>query len=191
MNSSFKKRTTQYLFDLLDRLGYFEPKIDEDIQNMQCSRKRLFFLISAIAIAVVLVRSTLSGLLNALTTCQPEIATEASSAHLSSSALHFMTFIFSAISCNNLNTVTGRYSYIANPCTTDPCLPGLAYAVSANDTYYYLTIDGILLFENRSWGRYTPMPDDLVMVTGYLKEERDIFDRPFHIIEIVSLYPKK
>jgi hypothetical protein len=91
----------------------------------------------------------------------------------------------------NFDIITGRYLLIGNPCTTVPCLPGVAYAVMANDEYYYITIDGHWSSENRSWNGYTPEPGDLVSVTGSLEEQKDAFGKSFHTIEVVSLQPAK
>jgi hypothetical protein len=91
----------------------------------------------------------------------------------------------------SLSAITGRYSYIGNPCTTEPCLPGMAYAVVANDKYYYITIEDHWLSENRSWDGYMPELDDLVTVAGYLGEKKDVFGKPFYTIEVVSLQPAK
>jgi len=90
---------------------------------------------------------------------------------------------------NDLNTITGRYSCVPNPCTTDPCLPGMAYAVLADDTCYYITIGGYWFSENRSWGAYTPEPGDPVTVTGRLQEQEDVSGNLFYTIEAVSLRP--
>jgi hypothetical protein len=91
----------------------------------------------------------------------------------------------------SLSTITGRYSYIGNPCTTEPCLPGMTYAVLANDKYYYITIDECWFSENQSWDGYTPEMDDLVTVTGCLREKKDVFGKPFYTMEVVSLQPAK
>lgn len=91
----------------------------------------------------------------------------------------------------SFDSITGRYALVANPCITDPCLPGMAYAVLVNERYYYLTRDGHWFSENRSWSGHTPELDDLVTVTGFLEEKRDIFGKPFHTIETVSLQPAK
>ena len=64
----------------------------------------------------------------------------------------------------NFDTITGRYLLIENPCTTVPCLPGVAYAVSVNGKYYYFTINGHFFSNNRSWNGYTPEVDEFVMV---------------------------
>jgi hypothetical protein len=38
--------------------------------------------------------------------------------------------------------ITGTYSCVANPCDTDPCLPGVVWAVvDESNTYYHLTVD--------------------------------------------------
>ena len=89
------------------------------------------------------------------------------------------------------STITGRYVYIGNPCTTKPCLPGMAYAVQANDKFYYITINNQWFSENRSWGEYTPEVNDLVTVTGYFNEMKDVFDKPFYTMEVVSLQASK
>jgi hypothetical protein len=92
---------------------------------------------------------------------------------------------------SGLKTITGRYSYTGNPCITDPCLPGMAYAVLANEKYYYITVNGRWFSENRSWDEYTPQPDDIVTITGYLQEKKDAFGESFHTIEAVSLKKAK
>ena len=142
-------------------------------------------------IIIALLIADLAVCLNALVTFQFSTATQILSVHLPSSTFGFMVSPGIAMSCNNLNTVTGQYSYIANPCTTEPCLPGMVFAILADDTYYYLTVNNLEISENRTWDGYTPVVGDFVAITGYLREERDIFDRPFHTIEVVSLHPAK
>ena len=95
------------------------------------------------------------------------------------------------VKSENLTTITGRYSYIGNPCTTKPCLPGMAYALEANDQYYYLTIDDYCFSENRSWDGYAPELNDLVKVSGYLGKKKDVFGKTFCTIEVASLLPAK
>lgn len=91
--------------------------------------------------------------------------------------------------CDDLNKVIGQYSYIPNPCTTDPCLPGMAFAVLVDGTYYYLTVNGVVISEDRAWDSYTPVMGDRIEVTGRLNEEKDISGQPFYTIEVVSLHP--
>ncbi|MDY7079752.1 MAG: lamin tail domain-containing protein [Chloroflexota bacterium] len=89
----------------------------------------------------------------------------------------------------DITTITGEYLLVGNPCATDPCLPGLIYAVLVKDTYYYPTVEGSWLWWNRSWDGYTPEVGDIVRVTGYVSEMVDIFGDPFYDIEVVSLEP--
>jgi hypothetical protein len=81
----------------------------------------------------------------------------------------------------------GRYEYIGNPCTTKPCLPGMAYAVRVGDADYYLTVDGRWFSDSRSWNGYTPEPGDPVAVSGEVRDQRDVLGNPFHTIEVAAL----
>ena len=92
---------------------------------------------------------------------------------------------------SSLKTITGRYSYIGNPCITHPCLPSMAYAVLTNEKHYYITVNGRWSSENRFWDEYTPQPNDIVTITGYLQEKKDVFDKTFYTIEAVSLKQAK
>ena len=134
--------------------------------------------------------SVLLDLWNNLITFGPVMVAGVTLVDLYSSALRCTIFLPIAKTKNCLNTIIGRYSYIGNPCTTDPCLPSMAYAVLANTKYYYITIDNRWFSENRSWGGYTPEPGDLVRISGYLGQKKDIFGNPFHTIEVVSLQPQ-
>ncbi len=89
-----------------------------------------------------------------------------------------------------IESITGYYRIIENPCTTVPCLPGLAYAVIANNVRYYLTVNDHLQTMPRSWGDYTPSINDLVTVKGYKREKKDISGNTFHTIETIELSRK-
>jgi hypothetical protein len=91
----------------------------------------------------------------------------------------------------DMHTITGEYSYVSNPCTTKPCLPGMVFAVQANRTHYYLALRGHLIFENLSWEGYAPEPGAIVTVAGYLSKHEDIYGNEFFEIEVISLQPKK
>jgi hypothetical protein len=86
-------------------------------------------------------------------------------------------------------TITGEYALVGNPCTTDPCLPCVVYAVLADGTTYYLTVEGHWLRENRSWDGYTPEVGDWVTASGRVSERADIRGDPFYEIEVWSLRP--
>lgn len=88
-------------------------------------------------------------------------------------------------------TIIGPYLYIENPSTTKPVLPGMAYAVLADETYYFITIKGHWFSENKSWDNYTPEPGDLIEITGYLHENKDVFGKTFYTIEALSLKKAK
>jgi hypothetical protein len=104
------------------------------------------------------------------------------------SFLLVMTFIKSK---EDVNTVTGVYSYVSNPCTTKPCLPGMVFAVQSDRTYYYITVKGRFLFENLSWEGYSPEPGAIVTVSGYLSIHEDIYGDKFLEVEVISLQPAK
>ena len=89
-------------------------------------------------------------------------------------------------------TIVGKYSLVGNPCTTDPCLPGIVSAVIANDKCYYLTVNGRWFWsgDTLSWEGYTPSEGDYVIVEGYLSEKIDIFNKSFYEIEVISLKPE-
>jgi hypothetical protein len=90
-----------------------------------------------------------------------------------------------------VKTIKGLYSYASNPCTTKPCLPGMVYAVLADGTYYYITVQDNFLFENLSYNGYKPELGAPVEVTGYLSSHKDINSITFFKIELISLKPAK
>jgi len=90
-----------------------------------------------------------------------------------------------------LSTITGRYCYVANPCTINPCLPGMAYAIFADGLYYYITVNGRWSSANRSWDDYEPQSNDSVAVTGHVRERKDAFGKLFYALEAVSLRRNK
>jgi hypothetical protein len=85
--------------------------------------------------------------------------------------------------------ISGEYLQVGTPCTTDPCLPGLVYAVLVDDTYHFLNVDGAWLWWNRSWDGYRPEIGDFVTVVGYAEETSDVYGAALHKIEVVSLAP--
>jgi hypothetical protein len=68
-------------------------------------------------------------------------------------------------------------------------MPGLIHAVLANDTPYYLTVEGHWLWRNRSWDGYTPELGDIVRVIGHASERVDTFGDAFYDVEATSLKP--
>jgi hypothetical protein len=97
-----------------------------------------------------------------------------------------------SIEHNSIRTITGTYGYMGNPCTTEPCLPGMAYIISTIDKYYFITVDGFWLSENRNWDDYTPNLEDLITITGYVYEnKKDAFGKLYNTIETISLVRAK
>lgn len=86
-----------------------------------------------------------------------------------------------------LRTIEGEYLPVGNPPTIEPPLPGVVYAVFADDECYYLTMEGSWIWENRAWDGYMPKEGDRVKVTGYVSKRLDVNGDPFYEIEVVSL----
>lgn len=88
------------------------------------------------------------------------------------------------------HTLTGVLSLVPNPCTTRPCLPGLALAVVVGPTPYFLTRNGKLCRDDDALGRRAPVGAK-VRVSGAVETSRDVNDCLFHTIEFVSLLPAR
>ena len=88
-------------------------------------------------------------------------------------------------------TVRGEYRLVGNPCTTDPSLPGVVYAVVESGVPYHLTVEGHWIWGDKkpAWNGCVPELNDLVVVTGYVSAEMDILDRPYYNLEVISLVP--
>lgn len=87
----------------------------------------------------------------------------------------------------NRKTISGRYVLAPNPCTTEPCLPGMAYAVESGGRDFFLTVGGRWSAEARRWSGWTPEPGDAVKVTGRVEERTDIRGGAFLTIEVETL----
>ena len=103
-----------------------------------------------------------------------------------------LTLAEKAICFENLSTtkIMGKYSCVPNPCETDPCLPGVVWAVIDKDeTYFHLTIGGQWLWgcEETSWNECTPKDGDTVIVVGEVSEHMDARGRSYYNIEVGSL----
>lgn len=108
---------------------------------------------------------------------------------MKSNILSYLLFMTFSKPKEDVHTFTGVYSYVSNPCTTKPCLPGMVLAVQADCTYYYLAVQGNLIFKNLSWEGYAPEPGAIVTVAGYLSKHEDIHGDKFFEIEVISLQP--
>ncbi|MGK7914653.1 MAG: hypothetical protein AB4038_03785 [Prochloraceae cyanobacterium] len=100
--------------------------------------------------------------------------------------------LYSYISCvvdSAPITVTGEYTFVPNPCTTKPCLPGFIFALQVNETYYYLMVEGQWLWETQSWDGFVPQVGQTVKVSGEISEQIDTAGQVFYNLEVISLYP--
>ncbi len=88
-----------------------------------------------------------------------------------------------------MTTITGRYVFVPNPCTTEPCLPGMAYAVESGGQGYLLTVADRWSDKPRTWGGWTPLLGDTITVVGRVTHRTDLRGAPFLTIEVESLTP--
>ena len=80
---------------------------------------------------------------------------------------------------------TGKLELVPNPCTTKPCLPGLAFAVVVDDRVpYFLTRDGRLQMQNAV---DLPSPGERVVAVGYVRDQKDVNGNAFKSLEFTSL----
>jgi hypothetical protein len=84
-------------------------------------------------------------------------------------------------------TLVGTLTLVPNPCTTRPCVPGMAFAVIVGDTPYFLTKDGRLCMSNYAWAPTAPTLGAQVTATGVVAENSDVNDCLFRVIEFTSL----
>lgn len=85
-------------------------------------------------------------------------------------------------------TIAGTLALLPNPCTTKPCLPGLALAVIAEDSErYFLTKAGGFYIQDYGEDSDLPAPGDKVLATGDVRESRDIAGNTFSTIELTAL----
>ena len=83
----------------------------------------------------------------------------------------------------------GRCTLAPNPCTTTPCLPGVAYALECEAALYYLTLAGRWSAQARSYAGYAAQLGDEIEVTGLVSRHTDIFGKPFYTVEVRSARP--
>lgn len=84
--------------------------------------------------------------------------------------------------------IIGQYIFVPNPCTTQPCLPGMAYAIWADDLLYFVKVNDSFLERTHTWDDFTPAVGELLEATGYVRQEQDIAGQPFFTLEIVAVH---
>lgn len=88
-----------------------------------------------------------------------------------------------------LQAITGKYVFLPNPCTTEPCLPGMAYAVRSATQCVFLTTAGRWLDTAIAWQEWTPQVGDAVTAVGQVRQGTDVRGLPFLTMEVESLTP--
>lgn len=86
-------------------------------------------------------------------------------------------------------TITGTYVFVPNPCTTEPCLPGMAYAVRSATQCVFLTAGGRWLDTALEWQGWTPQVGAAVTVAGKVTQRTDVRGQPFLTMEVETLTP--
>lgn len=84
-------------------------------------------------------------------------------------------------------TLTGRYVLMPNPCTTEPCLPGMAPALESAGRHFFMTAGGRLLDKPAERWAWQPQYGDTIAVTGRTGQQVDIHGKAFATIEVESL----
>jgi hypothetical protein len=89
-------------------------------------------------------------------------------------------------------TINGTLTLLPNPCTTQPCLPGMAFAVLGDDSVqYFLTRDGGFYMLGSGESNNLPEPGEPVVASGDVQEQHDIAGKAFKTIELTSLRKSK
>lgn len=83
--------------------------------------------------------------------------------------------------------VEGALVLVPNPCTTQPCLPGMALAVDTGDGPCFLTRQGTWLMDPGALGPPPVAIGDLVRVTGSVNQAVDVRGEAFRTVELGSV----
>ncbi|MCX7097259.1 MAG: hypothetical protein NTV43_05060 [Methylococcales bacterium] len=88
-------------------------------------------------------------------------------------------------------TITGKLALLPNPCTSEPCLPGMAYALDAGNKVYFLT-------RGERWSDRPIVAEGSVLaldarltVAGHIAQRWDIRGESFLTLEIASMATEK
>jgi len=86
-------------------------------------------------------------------------------------------------------TLTGRYVFLPNPCTTEPCIPGMVYAIESGGQCFFITQGGCWSWQAHTCNGWTPSVGDAISVTGVVSQQIDVRRNPYYNIEVESLIP--
>jgi hypothetical protein len=84
-------------------------------------------------------------------------------------------------------TIKGTLVLLPNPCTSKPCLPGMAFAVNADSVSYFLVRNDRFYMQGSSEMNKLPNPGETVVASGVVQEKHDVAGKPFTTIEASSL----
>ena len=88
-----------------------------------------------------------------------------------------------------VEAVTGSLILAPNPCTTEPCLPGMTLAIQSDGRRLFLSSSGAFRTTTTAWAEAEIEPGAVVTVRGVVREGRDVAGRPYLAIEVSSLAP--
>jgi hypothetical protein len=83
--------------------------------------------------------------------------------------------------------ITGKLMLVANPCVTEPCLPGMVAAIATDSLNYIITV-------NNSWfgngeviiNNDTLRENNSLEALGIILKKEDLFSQIYYEIEIIS-----
>ena len=84
-------------------------------------------------------------------------------------------------------TVRGPLVLAPSPCTTRPCLPGMALAVDAGGELCFITRQGAVLFGTSALGSPGLAIGQAVVANGTMSEIPDVRGEVFRALEITSI----
>lgn len=87
-------------------------------------------------------------------------------------------------------TISGRYVFVPNPCTTEPCLPGMAYAIESDEgECFFLTLGGSWSDRPFDWNGWKPSLGEVICAKGKISRQTDRKGNLFATIEVEALAP--
>ncbi len=105
--------------------------------------------------------------------------------------LGFLFLIINPIYGQKQDIIKGIVNGIDNPCLTDPCLPGVNFALTTDSINYFISINGFLQDLILVINNDTINIGDSLNVIGTVNIKQDINGKTYYVIEIESLIPLK
>ena len=85
------------------------------------------------------------------------------------------------------STLSGTLTLAANPCTTRPCLPGVALALDSAAGRYFLRRRRRWLRDPSELEEGPAMPGDRIVVTGHAGAGADVDGMPFLTLDVLAV----